>query len=102
MDGHWEQRRWDATGPLNTVAKHWADTRLDDGRLEITGHDYAGTRGDERVEVSTDGAATRNRAELSEPVPGDDVWRQWRYIFETDGKRSAIRAIDWVTETVEG
>lgn len=123
MNGYWEQRGWHGTGPVNTVAKLWSDTVLDNGALEVAGHAYAGTRGIERVEVSTDGGGTWQDAELSEPLPGIDVWRQWRYEFQPDGSHEVVvRAIDgegnrqpeersdafpsgatgWVTKTVSG
>jgi DMSO/TMAO reductase YedYZ molybdopterin-dependent catalytic subunit len=123
MDGYWEQRGWHGTGPVNTVAKLWSETVLEDGSVELAGHAYAGTRGIERVEVSTDGGETWLDAELSEPLPGEDVWRQWRFEFEPQGSHEVIaRAIDgagnvqpeersdafpsgatgWVSSTVEG
>ena len=122
MDGYWEQRGWHGTGPVHTVAKLWAETPLEDGRIELAGHAYAGTRGIDRVEVSTDGGSTWDDAQLSEPLPGEDVWRQWRYVFEATGPREVVvRATDgegslqpressgsfpsgatgWVTKTVE-
>jgi DMSO/TMAO reductase YedYZ molybdopterin-dependent catalytic subunit len=95
MDGYWERRGWHGTGPVNTVAKLWSDTLLDNGNIEVAGHAYAGTRGVERVEVSTDGGETWQDAELSEPLPGDDVWRQWRHEFEADGSHDVVvRAVD--------
>ena len=95
MDGYWEQRGWHGTGPVNTVAKLWSTTTLDSGAVELAGHAYAGTRGVERVEVSTDGGDTWTDAELSEPLPGDDVWRQWRHEFEPDGLHDVVvRATD--------
>jgi DMSO/TMAO reductase YedYZ molybdopterin-dependent catalytic subunit len=95
MDGYWEQRGWHGTGPVNTVAKLWSTTTLDSGAIELAGHAYAGTRGIERVEVSTDGGSTWQDAELSEPLPGDDVWRQWRYEFTPDGSHDVVvRAVD--------
>ena len=95
VDGYWERRGWHGTGPVHTVAKLWDTTALEDGRLELAGHAYAGTRGVERVEVSTDGGDTWTDAELSEPLPGDDVWRQWRYVFEPSGAHDAVvRAVD--------
>ncbi|SEQ97083.1 molybdopterin-dependent oxidoreductase [Natrinema salaciae] len=123
MDGYWEQRGWHGTGPVNTVAKLWSDTVRDSENVEVAGHAYAGTRGIERVEVSVDGGGTWRDAELSEPLPGIDVWRQWRYEFEPDGSHEVVvRAIDgegtlqpeertdafpsgatgWVTKTVHG
>ncbi len=95
MDGYWEQRGWHGTGPVNTVAKLWSDTMLENGNFEVAGHAYAGTRGIERVEVSIDGGDTWADAELSDPLPGDDVWRQWRYEFEPEESHEVVvRAID--------
>jgi DMSO/TMAO reductase YedYZ molybdopterin-dependent catalytic subunit len=95
MDGYWEQRGWEGTGPVKTVAKLWDDTVLDDGRIEVAGHAYAGTRGIERVEVSIDGGESWNEAELSESLPADDAWRQWRYVFDPAGSHEVVvRAVD--------
>jgi DMSO/TMAO reductase YedYZ molybdopterin-dependent catalytic subunit len=94
--GYWEERGWHGTGPVNTVAKLWVENRLDDGRVEVAGPAYAGTRGIERVEVSVDGGATWTDAELSDPLPGDDVWRQWVYRYDPpDGAHEVVvRATD--------
>ena len=95
MNGYWEQRGWHGTGPVNTVAKLWSTTTLEDGRVEVAGHAYAGTRGVERVEVSIDAGETWQDAALSEPLPGDDTWRQWRYEFEPNGSHEVVvRAVD--------
>lgn len=95
MDGYWERRGWHGTGPVNTVAKLWSDSMLENGNMEVAGHAYAGTRGIERVEVSIDGGKTWQEAELSEPLPGDDVWRQWRFEFAPEGSHDiVVRAID--------
>ncbi|MFB6107788.1 MAG: molybdopterin-dependent oxidoreductase [Haloplanus sp.] len=82
QEGYWEKRGWHGTGPVETVAKlHVAEERSD-GRMEVAGHAYAGTRGVGRVEVSTDGGATWADARLSDPLPGADVWRQWAYAYD--------------------
>jgi DMSO/TMAO reductase YedYZ molybdopterin-dependent catalytic subunit len=97
MDGYWERRGWEGTGTVTTVAKLWDEgiTDLGDGRTELAGHAYAGTRGVARVEVSTDGGTTWNEATLSEPLPAEDVWRQWRYTFEPSGTHEVVvRAVD--------
>jgi len=97
MDGYWEQRGWEGTGEVSTVAKLWDEgvTRLEDGRVELAGHAYAGTRGVEAVEVSTDGGATWSAATLSAPLPDEDVWRQYRYRFEPEGSHEVVvRAVD--------
>jgi DMSO/TMAO reductase YedYZ molybdopterin-dependent catalytic subunit len=96
QDGYWEERGWHGTGPVNTVAKLHAENHLDDGRIEVAGHAYAGTRGIEQVEVSTDGGESWNEAALSEPLPGEDVWRQWVYRYDPpDGTHeTVVRATD--------
>ncbi|MEF8776872.1 MAG: molybdopterin-dependent oxidoreductase [Haloarculaceae archaeon] len=95
VDGYWEERGWHGTGPVETVAKLWSDTVLGNGNVELAGHAYAGTRGIDHVEVSIDGGDTWQDAELSEQLPGEDVWRQWRFEFEPDGTHEVVvRAID--------
>jgi DMSO/TMAO reductase YedYZ molybdopterin-dependent catalytic subunit len=96
-DGYWEERGWEGTGEVNTVAKLWDEgiTTLDDGRIELAGHAYAGTRGIERVEVSTDDGDSWTDAVLSDPLPDADVWRQWRHVFDPDDTHEVIvRAVD--------
>ena len=96
-DGYWEQRGWEGTGEVKTVAKLWDEgiTELDDGRIELAGHAYTGTRGISRVEVSTDGGDSWTDADLSEPLPDVDVWRQYRYTFDPDGSHEVVvRATD--------
>jgi len=55
VDGILGKTGWHGTGPVNTVAKLWGVNRLGDGRIQVGGHAYAGTRGIKTVEVSTDG-----------------------------------------------
>jgi len=96
-DGYWEERGWEGTGEVKTVAKLWDEgiTELGDGRIELAGHAYAGTRGIEAVEVSTDGGDSWTDAALSDPLPDADVWRQWRHVFEPDGTHEVVvRAVD--------
>ena len=100
--GYWEERGWHGTGPVNTVAKIWTIDRLGDGRVRAAGHAYAGTRGIERVEVSTDGGETWTDATLSDPLDevdvfGErDVWRQWQYTWTpgSGGNTITARATD--------
>ena len=80
-DGYWEKRGWHGTGPVETVAKLHVTNRLSDGRIEVAGHAYAGTRGIETVAVSVDDGEWVE-AELSEPLPDADVWRQWVYRYD--------------------
>ena len=105
--GFWEERGWHGTGPVNTVAKLHATNSLDDGRMQVAGHTYAGTRGIERVEVSTDGGETWQRAVLSGRLPpgtaappgaeaAENAWRQWAYTYEPpEGEHEVVvRAVD--------
>ena len=94
--GYWEEKGWHGTGPVNTIAKLYVTEDMDDGRKRLAGHAYAGTRGISAVEVSTDGGDTWSEAELSEPLPGRAVWRQWRYAYEPPGgsHEVVVRATD--------
>ncbi|MFB6094026.1 MAG: molybdopterin-dependent oxidoreductase [Halanaeroarchaeum sp.] len=94
--GYWEKRGWEGTGPVTTVAKLHEVVHHDDGRITVGGHAYAGTRGIARVEVSTDGGDSWSKATLSEPLPGDDVWRMWSFTYEPpgDAHEVVVRAVD--------
>jgi DMSO/TMAO reductase YedYZ molybdopterin-dependent catalytic subunit len=95
VTGYWEERGWHGTGPVHTVAKLHQTNHLGPGRVEVAGHAYAGTRGIRAVEVSADGGETWAEAELSEPLPGEDVWRQWRHRYLADERHEVVvRAID--------
>jgi hypothetical protein len=107
-DGYWERNGWHGTGPVETVAKLHARARTDDGQIRVGGHTYAGTRGIDRVEVSTDGGESWTAAELTDPLPGavpadggeadgtaEDAWRMWRHEFVPDGAAEVVvRAVD--------
>jgi hypothetical protein len=108
-DGYWEKRGWHGTGPVNTVAKLHSVSAPSDGQVRVGGHAYAGTRGIERVEVSTDGGDSWATAALSDPLPGavdaatgeslrdeaEDAWRMWEYTYEaTDSHEVVVRAVD--------
>jgi hypothetical protein len=123
VEGYWEQRGWHGTGPVNTVAKLHHVNHTGDA-VTVAGHAYAGTRGVDIVEVSTDDGETWSTATLSEPLPGTDVWRQWSYSYEppADNHEVVVRAVDgtgnrqpkedaspypsgasgWVSRTVDG
>lgn len=100
QDGYWEKRGWHGTGPVNTVAKLHVANELEDGRRRVAGHAYAGTRGIQQVEVSTDGGDTWTEARLSEQLPGNDVWRQWSHAYEMPGEQHevVVRATDGTGE----
>jgi DMSO/TMAO reductase YedYZ molybdopterin-dependent catalytic subunit len=90
------QRNWSKDGILRTM------TRIDSpapgavpsaGRNTVSGVAYAGTRGIERVEYSSDGGETWQDATLLEPAPGPDTWVRWQGSFEyTPGARVTLLA----------
>jgi DMSO/TMAO reductase YedYZ molybdopterin-dependent catalytic subunit len=111
IDGYWEKRGWHGTGPVHTVAKlHGVDTS--GGRVVVGGHAYAGTRGLDRVEVSTDGGDSWETATLSAPLPrrvptdadpegvdlddpADDAARMWRYEYTaSEPHEVVVRAVE--------
>ncbi|MFC4358136.1 molybdopterin-dependent oxidoreductase [Halobium salinum] len=106
VTGFWEKKGWHGTGPVETVAKLHGVER-GEGTMTVAGHAYAGTRGIERVEVSTDGGDSWSEATLSERLPAGtgrspeakhaaDAWRQWRYEYEKpdDTHEVVVRAVD--------
>ena len=108
-DGYWEQRGWEGTGEVNTVAKLHSTT-VDGGSVRVGGHAYAGTDGISAVEVSTDGGGSWTEASLSDPLPGAvpldtedpepdgeaaDAWRMWEHEYEAESDHEVVvRAID--------
>jgi DMSO/TMAO reductase YedYZ molybdopterin-dependent catalytic subunit len=108
VDGYWEERGWHGTGPVNTVAKFHSVSKTDTG-VRVGGHAYAGTRGIDRVEVSTDGGDSWSEATLSDPLPGavdaetgeslreeaEDAWRMWEHEYEASERHEVVvRAVD--------
>ncbi|GAB3041496.1 molybdopterin-dependent oxidoreductase [Natronobiforma cellulositropha] len=95
-DGYWEERGWDGTGEVRTVAKLWSVDHHDDGTATVGGHAYAGRRGIDRVEVSSDGGETWTDAELGPEFDAPDVWRQWRHTVDLadEPREVVVRAVD--------
>ncbi|WP_458188845.1 molybdopterin-dependent oxidoreductase [Haladaptatus sp. NG-WS-4] len=95
-EGFWEKKGWHGTGPVETVAKLHVENRTDDGSVQLAGHAYAGTRGIGRVEVSVDGGRSWQDATLGPKLPGEDVWRQWRFEWKpaTGEHEVVVRATD--------
>jgi len=103
VDGYWEQRGWEGTGPVKPTATLKHDTILDDGKRRLAGHAYGGLRGVSNVEVSTDGGTSWSEAALSDPLPAadgegpaEDAWRQWQYSYDPPGSThtAVVRMVD--------
>ena len=97
VDGYWEQRGWEGTGPVKPTATLKHDAMLDDGRRQLAGHAYAGLRGVSTVEVSTDGGTSWSEATLSERLPAaegdgaaEDAWRQWQHSYDPPGSTHTV------------
>lgn len=96
-DGYWESppRNWEGTGVVTTIAKLHDARRVGPERVRLAGHAYAGTRGIDRVDVSTDGGETWMEATLSAALPNRDTWRQWRLEYTQRGTETVVvRAVD--------
>lgn len=78
--GYWAQRGWSRTAVIRTMSRIDAPqsgTRLKAGEETfIAGISYAGGRALERVEVSTDGGRTWQKAELK-PPKSKFSWQLW-------------------------
>ena len=103
FDAYWIQRTWAKEGPVKTQSR--IDTvsdgeRLSPGKVPVGGVAWAPHRGIERVEVSTDGGETWNRARLASQL-GIDTWRQ--YVYDWDARPGQhtlqVRATDGTGET---
>ncbi len=94
--GYWEKRNWQGTGEVNTVAKLKLVDHLDDGRIRVGGHAYAGTEGIQTVEVSVDGGESWNEARLGPELPSEDAWRQWLHTYDAPDSEHdvVVRATD--------
>ena len=96
--GYWEERGWTREAVVKTMSR--IDTPLDGDRVTlrptvIAGIAFAADRGISRVDVTTDGGATWQTAELRRPL-GALSWTLWQLPWTpTAGDHViAVRAID--------
>lgn len=94
-ESFWESRGWVDEARVNTLSYVRASTSIGN-TVAVGGIAYAGTRGIQTVEVSTDGGDTWYEAEI-EDAAGEYAWNRWRYLFETDSVEpfeAVVRATD--------
>jgi DMSO/TMAO reductase YedYZ molybdopterin-dependent catalytic subunit len=90
------QRNWSKDAIIRTMARidsPGPGQDLSSGSTPISGVAYAGTRGIQRVEFSTDAGETWHTADLVEAAPGPDTWVRWRGAFDyAPGSKVALLA----------
>ena len=95
--GYWEGQGWSDTAIYQTMSRiDYPNTlNVPAGPLYIGGVAFAGNRGIQRVEVSTDNGQTWNAASLR-PALGKYTWVQWTYPWQAaKGEYSlVVRATD--------
>jgi DMSO/TMAO reductase YedYZ molybdopterin-dependent catalytic subunit len=94
FEGYWERRGWIKAAIVRTTSR--IDALDEDATPDflVAGVAFAGDRGIERVEVSTDDGATWADAEL-EPSLSALTWRRWKFAFDPDGATAVVvRATD--------
>ncbi len=83
--GYWQQKGWtnsdDGNGQIHTVAiiATPPDSTVINGTVTIGGVAFAGDRGISRVEISTDGGATWQVANLKLPPTSNLSWILWMF-----------------------
>lgn len=100
--GYWAQRGWSDVAIIKTQSRiDTVDPAPSAGATSfLAGVAWAGDRGISRVEVSTDGGETWNRALVRRPI-SPVAWSQWAYEWtpERSGRASVVvRATDGTGE----
>jgi DMSO/TMAO reductase YedYZ molybdopterin-dependent catalytic subunit len=75
--GYWQRRGWDDRAEYKTMSRIDAPESVVKGETSIAGIAFAGDRGISKVEVSTDGGATWEQAEIK-PSLSPYTWVLWR------------------------
>jgi DMSO/TMAO reductase YedYZ molybdopterin-dependent catalytic subunit len=98
--GFWEERGWSKAATVRTWSRidvpHGGRSVPADAAVTVAGVAFAGDRGVDRVQVSTDGGRTWGDAELKRPL-SPITWRLWRYRWRSvpEGPNEVlVRAID--------
>ena len=93
IKGYWQQRGWAQEGFIQTMSRidvPGAGIRQAPGRTQVQGIAFAGDRGIERVEVSTDDGGSWSEAELAEEF-APLAWRFWSFEFDATPEEHTLR-----------
>lgn len=96
LKGYWQRRGWDDRAEYKTMSRIDAPARTVKGETSIAGIAFAGDRGISKIEVSTDGGATWETAEIK-PALSSFSWVLWqkRWMPQQSSKhRLVVRATD--------
>lgn len=100
--GYWQTRGWSDTAIVQTMSRiDTANaTKLDDGSYGIGGVAFAGLRGVEQVEVSTDNGQSWQTAQVK-PALNDLSWNLWGFAWnaEPGTHEVVVRATDGSGDT---
>jgi len=94
------QRMWSREAVVKTMTRidvPARGARVAAGPQRVAGIAYAGDRGVEKVEYSSDGGDSWHTAEILEPPPGQDVWVRWQGTF-TASPGEEIRLVARATD----
>ncbi|MEN3332927.1 MAG: hypothetical protein V7641_2292 [Blastocatellia bacterium] len=96
LKGFWQRRGWNDRAEYKTMSRIDAPAATIKGETSIAGIAFAGDRGISKVEVSTDGGATWEQAEIK-PALSPFTWALWHKSWtpQQAGKhRLVVRATD--------
>jgi Mo-co oxidoreductase dimerisation domain len=97
--GFWQQQGWDEQGIIQTMSQIVSPgdgDRIPKSAITIAGIAFAGARGIDRVEITTDSGATWNEAQIL-PSLGPNTWTFWQHDWQPPQAGSfviAVRAAD--------
>jgi DMSO/TMAO reductase YedYZ molybdopterin-dependent catalytic subunit len=97
--GYWEQQGWDHNAVVRTTARFdvpYDGATIKIGTVSLAGVAFAGTRGIQKVEISTDGGGTWSEAPFEPPL-SELTWVLWQASWtpSTEGAyKLQVRATD--------